>query len=623
MVVEVLTGKLERVSEKNQSRKLMWSLANIQTDKEIKQSNLERMIHTACKFLDPNPPVFSLSTVCESLNALRNIGGRHREFFEDKLSTVLSSVLPWLFNEADRIRELSLLCLEPFTAEIAAKRLFDSSLQTVLRNKYYGMLTQLVLAESVDSLKIWSFLIQAFGTQLHDSVSLLNELLKIEESALKCKNPVFRQRALEHWRYIIDCFALNPVVLNNSKRIKLVLVPLKSTDTRTVDFSKTKIELWWHLLDKLGPNADSRFQEVTLPLLTFCFGVKDDNQRNLGTALVFTNVLPLATAVLAGILSLDMEFEASPIEGVQLTRSHLLLNSEDFNSTVEYLGQLSLLSLSLKPVGEADQSNETVVRCFIERCCSADLKEPLSKFICSLLTTITTKPGLMGVVFEVLAKSFSFPLLVELVSYNMDSLFTWFIENEPLPTHPIVCFLSAFFDAGLVWNVSEFTSSFIRSFEATAYNQDTKSISTGSTSAELWSQFATILVAKRQMVEFKNVNRQLLSIPFSWSQIKSDKTIFEPWSLLVSTWMKEDSTIMETVLKPPDGSDAVFVEESLVCCFLSAISSDAHLHAPQISSWVKLWTESWIKFASNSEVISLLFMKEVSFSIIQVFIFLS
>nr|CAG4649118.1 EOG090X01OT [Scapholeberis mucronata] len=135
LVVEVLTEKLEKVSEKNQSRKLMWSLANIQTDKETKLSNLEKMIHAACKFLSDNPPVFSLSTVCESLNTLRNVGWRHHEFFENKLPTVLCSVIPWLFNEADRIRELSLICLEPFTAEIASKRLFDPSLQNLLRNE--------------------------------------------------------------------------------------------------------------------------------------------------------------------------------------------------------------------------------------------------------------------------------------------------------------------------------------------------------------------------------------------------------------------------------------------------------------------------------------------------------
>lgn len=601
LVVEVLTEKLEKVSEKNQSRKLMWSLANIQTDKETKLSNLEKMLHAACKFLSDNPPVFSLSTVCESLNTLRNVGGRHHEFFQDKLPIVLCSVIPWLFNEADRIRELSLICLEPFTAEIASKRLFDPSLQNLLRSKYYGMLTQLVLAESADSLKIWSFLIQAFGTQLHDSVSLLNELLKIEESALKCKNPAFRQQALEHWKYIIDCFALNPAVLNNSKRIKLVLVPLKSTDTRTVDFSKTKIELWWHLLNKLGPNAELRFHEVTLPLLIFCFGVKGDSQHTVGTALVFSNVVPLATAVLAGILSNDDEFQASPIEGVQLSRTHPFLRSEDFMSSVEHLSQLSLLTLSLKTENDEDCSYEIIIRSFIERCCAASLKDPLNKFISSLLTTVTTKPGLMEMVFEVLARSFSFPLLVELISNNMDCLFDWFIEHEPLPSHHIVCFLSAFFDAGLTWNTSEFTSNFIRSFEATACNQDSQISYVNSTSTELWSQFAKIIVAKRHLIDFKNINRQLLKYPFPWSQKKSDKSFFEPWSGLVSNWMKSDSSVMETVLNP-NGLDEARIDLSLVRCFVSAIRLDLPLFANEISSWIKRWTTSWVKFADNNEV---------------------
>jgi len=168
---------------------------------------------------------------------------------------------------------------------------------------------RLVQTESQDGLNIWSFLIRGFGTLLHDSVPLLNDLLKVEESALKSRNPVFRQAALERWRSVIDCFALTPAVLNNSKRIKLVLVPLKSTDSRTPDFARTKIQLWLYLLERLGPDVGIRFIEVTLPLLAFCFGNLAPPTK--GTALVFEDVMPFATSVLASVLSPDKNFSIS------------------------------------------------------------------------------------------------------------------------------------------------------------------------------------------------------------------------------------------------------------------------------------------------------------------------
>ncbi len=599
LVVEVLTNKLGKVSEKNQSRKLMWSLANIQFDIQLPEPHLTKMLQSACLFLQEKPPVLSLSTVCESLNTLRNMGIRNNEFFEKNLPTVLSAVIPWLFNEADRIRELSLACLEPFTANIAKQRLLGTPFQVLLRSKYYGVLSQLVSGESADSLKIWSFLIQAFGTELHDSVSLLNELLKIEECALKCKNPVYRQCALEYWKYIIDCFALNPVVLNNSKRIRLVLVPLKSTDTRTVDFSKTKIELWWHLLNRLGADATQRFQEVTLPLLTFCFGAGDDKQQIKGTALVFSNILPLATSVLAGILSLETQFKVSPMDSVELSRSYPYISPEDFRLNVENFSRFSLLTLNLKSTSDNSTGvYELVTRSFIERCCSSNLTEPLKVFIRNLLEIVITKPALMEVVFDVLTAAFSFSLVTELVTENMDCLLLWFVENEPLPAHPLVRFLTKFFEAGIIWNVAKFTAKITNALENLGFSQDQVF---NSSAIELWSKFASALIAKSHVIHLPSAHLQSLLLPLTWSRIELDEGVFLPWSTLLSTWAKKDPSVLEKVLNPR-GLDEVDVEESTIHSVLSALRSELSSHSKEISSWIKRWTASWVKLADVAEV---------------------
>ena len=598
LVIEVLTENLSKVSEKNQSRKLMWSLANIQFDNKLQEPYLTKMLNTACIFLLEKPPVSSLSTVCESLNTLRNMGVRNREFFEKNLTMVLIAVMPWLFNEADRIRELSLTCLEPFTAKIAVKKLLDVTLQNQLRSKHYSVLSQLVSVESADSLKIWSFLIQAFGTELHDSVSLLNELLKIEESALKCKNPTFRQRALEHWKYIIDCFALNSTVLNNPKRIKLALVPLKSTDTRTVDFSKTKIELWWHLLNRLGSDAVCRFQEVGLPLLTFCFGTKDEKQPSKGIALVFSNTLPLATTVLAGFLSLETEFKASTIEDVLLSRSHPFLNSENFALTINNFSHLCLLSLELKTNTDNTGVYEIILRSFIERCCLSKLTEPLQAFIHSLFEKVIAKPNLMETVFDVLAGALNFELFVELLTKNVARLLQWFVENEPLPAHPLLRFLKKFFEAGITWNLTVFTSSVVQNLESLSNAQKKES---NSAVAELWSKIASALMAKIHCIHLPSAHRQLLLLPLTWSCIESDESIFLPWSSLLSTWAKADSSIMAAVLNP-EGIEEVNVDVSTVRSVLSSIRSELSSYFPELSSWIARWTTSWLKLANIAEV---------------------
>lgn len=604
LVIEVLTQKLNKVSEKNLSRKLMWSLANIQFDVQLHESNLTKMLQVACLFLEENPPVLSLSTVCESLNALRNLGIRNQEFFSKNLTSVLSVVIPWLFNEADRIRELSLACLEPFTSGIAKRRLLDSSFQTLLRTKYYGVLAQLVLGESADSLKIWSFLIQSFGTELHDSVALLNELLKIEESALKCKNPVYRQCALEHWKYIIDCFALNPAVLNNSKRIKLILVPLKSTDTRTVDFSITKIELWWHLLNRLGPDATMRFQEVTLPLLHFCFGVQDEKQQTKGTALVFGNILPLATTVLAGILSPETKFKVSPISNVELSRSYAFLNTEDFCTNVDSFSRWVLLTINLKPTTDNTAGvYGTAIRNLIERCCSTDQRESLKIFIVSLLETITAKPVLMEVVFEVLAAAFSFSLFTELLTENAACLLNWFVENEPLPAHPFVRFFTKFLEAGIIWNVAKFTSKIMNFIENLCRSPDEAFTSAA---VELWIKFTKALISKSHVTQLRNADVQSLLLPLTWLSIESNDSVSLPWAALLSTWAKQDSSVLDRVLNPRGLID-IDTEEPCSHVVLLVLRSELPLYSKEISSWIKRWTDSWLKLA-NVEEVSKLFL---------------
>lgn len=319
---------------------------------------------------------------------------------------------------------------------------------------------QLIAGEYLDGLKIWSFLIQSFGTSLHDSVALLNDLLKVEESALKSKNPVFRQRALEHWKSVVDCFALNPAVLNNSKRIKLVLVPLKSTDSRTAEFARTKIHIWWHLLDRLGPDAAYRFHEVTLPLLTFCFGPGQQQQQPTakGTALTFPDVMPLAISVLTAVLSPEESFSSNVSSGEcvndnlvelfvllffnqqeitgpnRLNRSSVFLVPEDFKQSVDLMGQYCLLALEHRPVSDesAAASFTIQIRCalhsFLARCSSTEeLDEPLGRFIRSLIEFVVGHPSLMEAVFGVLVDFFANGCVMKAQVNNAGILLRWYV----------------------------------------------------------------------------------------------------------------------------------------------------------------------------------------------------
>lgn len=588
-VIEVLTDKLKNVDEKNKARKLMWSLANIQFDNTLPESSLLAMLHAACIFLKEAPPILSLSTVCESLNAVKNIGQRHKEFVESHISTVLASVFPWLFYEADRIRELSLNCLKDFQLLIMKKKLLNVSFQKLLKEKYYNVLIQLVQSEAAESLKIWSFLIDSFGTQLHSSVALLNELLKIKESALKSKNAVFRQQALEHWVSIIDCFALNPSVLNNSKRIKLILVPLKSTDTRTEQFALTKMKLWWHMLHQLGPNTAKRYQEVVATLLHFCFGGQSSAKS---TIVLFPRTTIYVASMLAGILSPDQQFKSDQFP--EISRSHHFLEKEDFDKSLELLSQYCLFTLSL--IGEDYPATfETIFQSFILRCHDSDANsDSLKKFMGLILDTIIKKSELMKVTLRSVSKLFPNNQLVQIMLDNTSVLFQWYIENEPLPTHPLIKFMAEFFEAGIEWNLKLFSERIMHFFDSFKSNTNKPIV------AELWSKFATTLLSKNNDISYESVDPKTLLLPLTWCQESLDENFLMPWDMLLINWMKTDSSILYKILNLEKN---LLMDSHVFRTLLKSLRPEIDLYYCQMGGWIKRWTLTWIKRAEIAEVI--------------------
>lgn len=53
-----------------------------------------------------------------------------------------------------------------------------------------------------------------------------------------------------------------PDILCSSKRLKLLMQPLSSILVRTEALLLTKLEVWWYLVVKLGPNLSANFEQV-------------------------------------------------------------------------------------------------------------------------------------------------------------------------------------------------------------------------------------------------------------------------------------------------------------------------------------------------------------------------
>lgn len=54
-------------------------------------------------------------------------------------------------------------------------------------------------------------------------------------------------------------------ILCSAKRLKLLMQPLSSIHVRTEALALTKLEVWWYLLMRLGPQLPANFEQV-IPL---------------------------------------------------------------------------------------------------------------------------------------------------------------------------------------------------------------------------------------------------------------------------------------------------------------------------------------------------------------------
>lgn len=116
-------------------------------------------------------------------------------------------------------------------------------------------------------LKLWPLFVKLLGKLLHKGGAFINSLLYLEELGFRSSSPNIKKIAFIAWKSLIDNFALNPDILCSSKRLKLLLQPLISIHVRTEALVLTKLEVWWYLAVKLGPNLAANFEQVGIPLL--------------------------------------------------------------------------------------------------------------------------------------------------------------------------------------------------------------------------------------------------------------------------------------------------------------------------------------------------------------------
>ncbi|XP_063359318.1 telomere-associated protein RIF1 isoform X2 [Cydia amplana] len=149
--------------------------------------------------------------------------------------------------------------------------------QTVLENiyspnSYPAQMKNLLTSGSVLWHRIWIIFIKLLKAQITMNKpgvgSPINSMLPVVEMAFKM-DVKSRCRAFECWNVLIDNFSAETNELFVNKRIKLLIIPLRSNNAKVEETALAKLDTWWHLIKQYQARVDER---MLYPFLHFCFG---------------------------------------------------------------------------------------------------------------------------------------------------------------------------------------------------------------------------------------------------------------------------------------------------------------------------------------------------------------
>uniref|UniRef100_A0A8B9KYZ9 Telomere-associated protein Rif1 N-terminal domain-containing protein n=1 Tax=Astyanax mexicanus TaxID=7994 RepID=A0A8B9KYZ9_ASTMX len=270
-------------------------------------------------------------------------------------------VIPLVVHSASKVRlraaaalEMGLPLLLEKQQEVAA--IVEPMMSTV--SKLIPEMQKLFSTKNESNvLKLWPLFVKLLGKLLHKGGAFINSLLYLEELGFRSSSPNIKKIAFLAWKSLIDNFALNPEILCSSKRLKLLMQPLSSILVRTEALLLTKLEVWWYLVVKLGPNLATNFEQVALPLLQNTLSpdgslqgpatpARNSSQSNgVGLSTPKSSIISFSTMSLNSSTNVQQSYTSIQLLGLEMLL-HYFLGSQATSAAAKNKLQLNLEPLT-------------------------------------------------------------------------------------------------------------------------------------------------------------------------------------------------------------------------------------------------------------------------------------
>ncbi|NWQ73659.1 RIF1 protein, partial [Columbina picui] len=267
-LISMVNSVAVKTSDKNTRTRALWVISKQTFPSEIVKKEVSNIISTLEMILTKGD-VQSMVVEYEALNVIIRLMEQTPAQMGEEAVRWAKLIIPLVVHSAHKVQlrgatalEMGMPLLLQKQAEVAAvtEHLMTTKLISELQKLFSTKNETYVL-------KLWPLFVKLLGKTLHRSGSFINSLLQLEELGFRSGSPVVKKIAFIAWKSLIDNFALNPDILCSAKRLKLLMQPLSSIHVRTEALALTKLEVWWYLLMRLGPQLPANFEQVCVPLI--------------------------------------------------------------------------------------------------------------------------------------------------------------------------------------------------------------------------------------------------------------------------------------------------------------------------------------------------------------------
>ncbi|EDW36126.1 GL16842 [Drosophila persimilis] len=298
----------------------------------------------------------------------------------------LGDILPLMFDADRKIQNCAVAALAEALVALDVSVIHEATCWQKLRSdfieKYTPLIGEMRDARNPNWHKIWTLLVQIMDEELLRGCTYINKFLAIVEMGFRNPDHGVRSEAFLCWRVLIKIFAAYDE-LASSKRLRLLLIPLRTSQSRSSHVSGIKLRVWWYLITCLHSELPKTFDNAVEHFLIFIFG---GGPRGLATGLAhnYQSSRELALPCLVSLWNVD---SSEPLQRLMrelrlepLTQPSPLMSSEVLQQHWRPLLAAAVAGMKLLTQNDSTESEQLLLQLLMRNLCRAMFRLGIASF---------------------------------------------------------------------------------------------------------------------------------------------------------------------------------------------------------------------------------------------------